>query len=270
MQASDSMRQAADALAEAAISVRTHADSTAASADATSHDLDAAGTAVGQLAGSVDEISHQVAAATDVAREAVQRADASHAKIQGLAEAATRIGDVVHLISAIASQTNLLALNATIEAARAGAAGKGFAVVAGEVKALATQTARATADISVQIASVRTATEEAVQAMAEVGHTIGKMDAVTNAIASAVERQSTTSREIASSMRSVSDATGQTAQAMQQLTEVADGAGMLSGNVLHAATDIGRSAETLRNDVDQFLAATADDGAAGLDGVRAA
>lgn len=262
MQASDGMHRAADALADAAMGVRTRAGSTAASADVTAHDLDSVGTAVAQLTDSVGEISRQVAAASKVAQEAVQRADASHAKIRGLADATSRIGDVVRLINAIAGQTNLLALNATIEAARAGTAGKGFAVVAGEVKALATQTERATADISQQIAAVRTATEEAVQAMAEVGHAIGRMDAVTGAIAAAVEQQGTTSRQIAASMTSVSQATGQTTQAMRHLTEVADSAGSLSANVLHAATDIGHNAETLRAEVDQFLAATAEDGAA--------
>ena len=111
-----------------------------------------------------------------------------------------RIGDVVRLIDSIAGQTNLLALNATIEAARAGDAGKGFAVVAGEVKALAAQTAKATAEIGAQIETVRGATEETVAAMNEIGGIIGRMGDVSTAISAAVEEQSVTTREIASSI----------------------------------------------------------------------
>jgi methyl-accepting chemotaxis protein len=256
---SDGMRRAADALAEAAAGVRTRAGDTEASAGAASRDLAAVGTAVAQLASSVDEISRQVAAASQVARVAVQQAEASHGKIRGMAVATARIGDVVHLISGIAAQTNLLALNATIEAARAGDAGKGFAVVAGEVKALATQTAKATAEIGAQIAAVRAATEDSVQAMAEVGQTIGQMDSVTEAIAAAVEQQSVSSRQIAASVQSVAGATEQTTHAMRQVTEVASGAGSRSQEVLRAAADIGRDADTLRAEVDRFLAATAED-----------
>ena len=135
--------------------------------------------------------------AAAVARQAVERAEVSHGTMQGLSEATARIGDVVRLISDIASQTNLLALNATIEAARAGEAGKGFAVVAGEVKALAAQTASATAEISNQIGTVRGSTGEAVSATAEIGNLIGRMDEVTAAISAAVEQQTATTREIA-------------------------------------------------------------------------
>ena len=152
--------------------------------------------------------------------------------MQGLSEATARIGDVVHLINDIASQTNLLALNATIEAARAGEAGKGFAVVAGEVKALAAQTAKATAEIGSQIDTVRTATSEAVTAMAEIGGIIGKINEVSAAIAAAVEQQNATTHEIAASVQAVSNATAGTAQAMEHVVSVADNAGSASRDVL--------------------------------------
>ena len=155
--------------------------------------------------------------------------------MQGLSEATARIGDVVHLISDIASQTNLLALNATIEAARAGEAGKGFAVVAGEVKALAAQTAKATAEIGSQIDTVRTATSDAVTAMAEIGGIIGKINEVSAAIAAAVEEQNATTHEIAASVQAVSNATAGTAQAMEHVVPVADDAGTASRDVLWRA-----------------------------------
>ena len=156
--------------------------------------------------------------------------------------------------------TNLLALNATIEAARAGEAGKGFAVVAGEVKALAAQTAKATAEIGSQIDTVRTATSDAVTAMAEIGGIIGKINEVSAAIAAAVEQQNATTHEIAASVQAVSNANGlMPAQAMENVVSVANNAGSASRDVLTGAVQIGREAETLRTEVDQFLVAVRDD-----------
>jgi methyl-accepting chemotaxis protein len=215
--------------------------------------------AVEQLTSSVDEVSRQVAAAAQVAREAVQRAEISNGSMRGLADATARIGDVVQLITGIAAQTNLLALNATIEAARAGDAGKGFAVVAGEVKTLAAQTAKATADIGDQIAAVRAATEQSILAMSEVGKIIGRMDEVAASVATAVEQQSLTTREIAASVQAVSVATDQTTHAMEDVSGVADSAGTVSQDVLLAAGTIGKEAENLRAEVDDFLTAVRDD-----------
>jgi methyl-accepting chemotaxis protein len=194
-----------------------------------------------------------------VARTASDRAAANHAMMQGLTDAALRIGEAVRLIDGIADQTNLLALNATIEAARAGEAGKGFAVVAGEVKALARQTADATAAIDAQILAVRGATEGAVAAMTEIGSIIGSMDTVTTAISAAVEQQSVTTREIASNVQAVSIATRQAAQAMTEVVEAADEAGRVSRTVLDGVATIGREATSMRAEIDQFLVAVRDD-----------
>lgn len=256
----EGMRRAADRLATAAMGVRSQAGDTASIAGDAARDLTAVAAAADELAGSIDQISHEVAAASGVAREAVARAAASHAKIAELEAAAGRIGDVLHLIDEIAGRTNLLALNATIEAARAGEAGRGFAVVAGEVKALAAQTAKATSEIAGQIGTIRASTADAVQAMHEVGQSIGRMDAVTGTIAAAVQQQGETTRQIANSVQAVTGATQQTSQAMRQLIGVADDAATLSDAVLAAASGVGREAETLRAEVDRFLAATQDDG----------
>ena len=255
----DGMRRAASMMAEAASRVREQAGSTVTRAVQASQDLSAVAAAVEQLTGSVDEVSRQVAATAQVAREAVQRAEAGHGSMRGLADATGRIGDVVQLIAGIAAQTNLLALNATIEAARAGDAGKGFAVVAGEVKTLAAQTAKATADIGGQIASVRQATEQSIAAMSEVGNIIGRMDEVATSVAAAVEQQSTTTREIASNVHAVSVATDQTAHAMEDVSGVADTAWTVSQEVLQSAEAIGRNSEKLRVEVDDFLTAVRDD-----------
>ena len=262
-ESSAKMRAAAEAMAAAATSVHTEAHATSAGAAKSSQDLTAVAAAVEELTSSVGEITRQVAASADVARQAVQRAEASQSTMKGLSDATARIGDVVHLISDIAGQTNLLALNATIEAARAGEAGKGFAVVASEVKTLAAQTGKATAEIGSQIEMVRAATAEAVEAMTEIGTIIGKIDEVSAAIAAAVEQQSATTREIASSVQAVSGATAASANAMEHVVGVADDAGASSRDVLAASSEIGREAETLKVEVDQFLTAVRDDGDSG-------
>ena len=251
----DAMRSAAAAMAEASSGVHAEATGTAASAVKSSQDLVSVAAAVEQLTASVDEISRQITSAAEVSHQAVQRAEAGQNSIRGLTDSTARIGDVVRLISDIAGQTNLLALNATIEAARAGEAGRGFAVVAGEVKTLAAQTAKATAEIGHQIETVRGATEQTVKAMTEVGHIIGKMDEVTAAISAAVEQQSASTRGIASSIQDVSHATAGSARAMEQVVAVADRAGEVSRDVSAGAGGIGQQAETLRTEVDQFLAA---------------
>ncbi len=253
--AAETMRLASEGMAKSAGTVHTGARATAEGANKSSQDLTAVAAAVEQLTSTVAEISRQMAASSDVARQAVQRAEASHGTMQSLSEATVRIGDVVHLISEIAGQTNLLALNATIEAARAGEAGKGFAVVAGEVKVLAAQTAKATAEISSHIDTVRRVTNDAVTAMAEITTIIGRIDEVSVAISAAVEEQSVTTREIASSVQAVSQSTEATAHAMERVVSVADEAGNTSRDVLAGAADIGRESETLRTEVDQFLTA---------------
>jgi methyl-accepting chemotaxis protein len=253
------MRRVADELATAAAGVRAQAGDTASDAQGAARDLASVAAAAEELAASSAEISRQVTSVSAIARETVERAGASYGKITGLAAGAARIGDVVGLIGEIASRTSLLALNATIEAARAGEAGKGFAVVAGEVKALAAQTAKATAEIAEQIATIRASSTEAVRAMDEVSQSIGRMDAVTESVAAAVEQQGAATRQIAASVQAASGATEQTTQAMGVLAGVADSTATLSGAVLHAATGVGQQAETLHAEIDRFLVATRDD-----------
>ncbi len=259
--ASGNMRGAADTMTQAAAAVHSEASETAEGAGRSSADLIAVAAAVEQFSASVSEISRQVTVSSDVAKQAVQRAEASQATIRELSESTVRIGDVVRLIEGIASQTNLLALNATIEAARAGDAGKGFAVVAGEVKTLAAQTARATAEIATQIGTVRAATDETVAAMNDIGAIIGRMGEVSTAISAAVEEQSATTREIAASVQGVASSTAQAAQAMEHVVQVAVQAGDASRNILSEASEIGTESEKLRHEVEAFLnAVKADSG----------
>ena len=143
-----------------------------------------------ELSASVIEVGRRTTEAAEVTSEAVARTDETTDRIRHLADAAQKIGDVVDLINGIANQTNLLALNATIEAARAGEAGKGFAIVAHEVKALANQTAAATAEIATQVTGIQEETRLAVQAMHDVAATVDKVRGIATAIADAVRQQS--------------------------------------------------------------------------------
>ena len=255
----EAMRSASEAMSEAARAVNVEAQETAAGTEKSSHDLTVVAAAVEELSATVNEISRHVAASGGVARQAVERAEASHGTMQRLAEATGRIDEVVHLIADIARQTNLLALNATIEAARAGESGKGFAVVAGEVKVLAAQTAKATAEISSQIRMVHVAASSAVTAMNEVGEIVRRIDEVSTAIAASVEEQSVATREIAASVQDVSQATRQAAQAMARVVEVGQSAHGVSRDVLAGATEITRESAHLRLEVDQFLTAIRSD-----------
>jgi methyl-accepting chemotaxis protein len=253
VQSAADMRTAAGDMSEAARRTRDSTSHAVESASVSSRNLNAVAVAAEEMAASVREISQQVAHVTSVVRDAVERASETDAKVASLADAAERIGDVARLISDIAGQTNLLALNATIEAARAGDAGKGFAVVAGEVKALAAQTAHATEQIGAQIDAIRTATGEAVGAVRKVGSAIGQVDSVATAIAAAIEQQAAATQEISGSVQRVTSATGDAAQAMTQVLVIAGQTDTASQSVLTAAAEVGRTAETLRVEVDGFL-----------------
>ena len=210
-------------------------------------------TAADQLAGSIREISQQVTQSSKMTGEAVSQAEHTDLIVRGLAESAQKIGEVVNLITDIASQTNLLALNATIEAARAGDAGKGFAVVAGEVKNLANQTARATEEISTQIASVQATTKEAVSAIQSIAATISEIDGIASAIASAVEEQGAATQEIARNVEQAADGTGQVSANIGDITGVVSETGHAATQVLEAAHDLSRQAGFLSSEVNAFI-----------------
>ncbi len=223
--------------------------------NAASDKIQAVAAAAEELSGSIAEIQRQASRSSQSAGQTMQQAQQADHTLASLATAAQRIGEVVGLISNIAAQTNLLALNATIEAARAGEAGKGFAVVASEVKALATQTARATDDITGLVGEIQKVAEQSVAAIRQVSTAIAGQSQIAEEIAHAVEQQSAATSEIAGS---VSDAAGSVVQvdgAMGQVTGAAEEAGDMSRQVSQASSNLARNATMLQDEITRFFAA---------------
>ncbi|MDC7787514.1 methyl-accepting chemotaxis protein [Rhodoplanes sp. TEM] len=231
-----------------------HLSVTVATASETaSTNVQSVATATAEMTSSVNEISRQVQESTRIAGAAVSQAEKTDQRIAALSEAASRIGDVVELITAIAGQTNLLALNATIEAARAGEAGKGFAVVAQEVKALAAQTGKATGEIGAQIAAMQSATRDSVAAIKEIGGTIAHISEIAAAIAAAVEQQGAATAEVARNIQQASEGTAEVARTIGEVSRGAGATEAASEQVRNSATVLASEGGKLKDEVNRFL-----------------
>ncbi|MGD0024967.1 MAG: PAS-domain containing protein [Xanthobacteraceae bacterium] len=215
--------------------------------------VDIASTAADELSKSIAEINRQLVRATEVVRAAAIEAQSTNADIAGLAQAAQKIDDVVKLIQSVAGQTNLLALNATIEAARAGTAGKGFAVVASEVKALAVQTAKATAVIAGQIAEVQSSTQSAVRAIASISGRMQEIRQFTAAIAASVEQQHAATSEISNNVAAAASGTKSVVAVLQRVSTAIADMRNSAETVLAASASVEKAADSLRGSVDGFL-----------------
>jgi methyl-accepting chemotaxis protein len=247
------MLSASSLLADAAdlASEKTGGAATAAGeASANVRDIAAAAE---ELAVAVSEINRQVVQSNAIATKAVSEAARTSDSVKELSEVGRRIGDVIKLITAIAEQTNLLALNATIEAARAGEAGRGFAVVAGEVKALSSQTAKATEEIGAQITAMQSATGRSIQAIAGIERTIREIGEISGAIASAVTQQGAATQEIARSVEVAARRTNETTDEVVRVGEATENTRASATSVKTLADDLAAAAGQIRAQVDQFF-----------------
>jgi methyl-accepting chemotaxis protein len=248
------LEAAAGTLTRTAETTQSLSSQVAGASEEASSNMQSVASATEELSASVDEIGRRVKESSQIAGAAVRQAEQTDGRIGKLSRAAQEIGDVVKLITAIAEQTNLLALNATIEAARAGDAGRGFAVVASEVKSLASQTARATDEISNHIMGMQGATQESVAAIKEIGGTIGKISDIANTIANAVEQQSAATQEIARSVQNVAQGTQEAAASVMQVNRGATETGSASEEVLNSARTLSSESTRLRDELDRFMA----------------
>jgi methyl-accepting chemotaxis protein len=252
--ASGELTAAATMLTTAAESTQVLSTTVAAASEQASANVQSVASATEEMTASIGEIARQVQESSAIAGEAVEQARKTDERIIKLAQAASRIGDVTKLITTIAEQTNLLALNATIEAARAGEAGRGFAVVAQEVKLLAAQTAKATSEISGQIAEMQAATQDSVAAIKEIGGTIARVSEISTMIAVAVDEQGAATEEISRNVLQAATGTLKVAGNMSEVNEGAAKTGAASGEVLSAAQSLSDQSDRLKTEVQKFVA----------------
>ncbi|GAA0786550.1 hypothetical protein GCM10009077_41070 [Roseibium denhamense] len=252
-QTAEDLDGTAKSLTEIAGNSSAQASDTKNASTVASENVSMVASAAEELAASISEISNQVERTAEVVGRATEGTRMTNEKVAGLAESAGKIGEVVTLIQAIAEQTNLLALNATIEAARAGEAGKGFAVVAAEVKELATQTSKATEEISAQISAIQSATQDSVSAIEDITRTMDEVNSYTNAIASAVAQQGSATTEISQNVQQAAEGTGIVTRNMSGLSSAVDQTASSADDVVRAAGELSTRTDQLRTEVDRFL-----------------
>lgn len=248
------MQSTAQSMTATASDASSRAATVSAASESSSNNVGTVAAAAEELSSSVGEISRQVARSSEIASKAVGDAERTNATVGALSTGAEKIGEVVKLIHSIAAQTNLLALNATIEAARAGESGRGFAVVASEVKALANQTAKATEEISAQVAAMQASTSEAVTSIGGITETIAQMSEITVSISTAIDQQGDATREIARNIQSVAAGSSEINANIGGVTTAAAATGKAASEVLSNARELDNQSGMLRSAVDVFLA----------------
>lgn len=251
--ASNELETTARSMSGTATEAQDQAGSASNLADQVGGGVQTVAAAAEELNASIREINRQVEQATRATEQAVDTVKETDTTVRALVDGADRIGEVIGLITSIAGQTNLLALNATIEAARAGESGRGFAVVASEVKNLASQTAKATEEISAQITEIQEATQKAVSAIDGIVKTIEEVSSINRVIASAVEEQNKATAEIASTVQHTAEATSTVTRNIASVSSAANETGRVATGVLKAAANLSNQSTSLTSEVDNFI-----------------
>ncbi len=251
--AAKEMQDTASSMAATAEETTRQSTAVAGASEQTTNYVKTVAASAADLSTSVSEIGRHAAQSTDIAGKAVEEARGTNETVRSLADAAEKVGQVIEIIGTIAAQTNLLALNATIEAARAGEAGKGFAVVATEVKALATQTAKATKDIEAQIAGMRGATGQTVAAIDRIAATIQEISTIAAGIAASVEKQGAAAQEITRNVQQAATGTHEVGMNIGGVMRAAVDTGSAAQQVLNSAAALATQSDNLRKEVQQFV-----------------
>jgi len=247
------MKTTAKTLSGIANEADQQAQAVSASSGTASSKVQSVAAATEELGSSINEISQQAVQANGIVARAAEIVQSADRQITRLSHGADQIGSIVKVIRDIAEQTNLLALNATIEAARAGETGRGFAVVASEVKVLATQTARATEEISEQIGDIQGFTTEAVDAIRSIGEVMEDIGEFAALIVSAVQEQNASTHEIARNVQDTANVAKELTDSMAVVTDTISGTNHSATDVLHVSNALAEQASGLEAAVDDFL-----------------
>ncbi|MEM5582789.1 methyl-accepting chemotaxis protein [Roseibium sp. AS2] len=252
--ASTELQSTAQSMSGIAEETSNQATSVAAATEEATTNVATVSSATEELSSSIGEINSRVSQASTISRQAVDEVAKTEGQMDQLSQTAEKIGEVISMISDIAEQTNLLALNATIESARAGEAGKGFAVVASEVKALASETAKATDNISTLIKEIQEQTQTSVTSIGEIGGIIARINETTTDIAAAMDQQDTATREIAQNVTEAANGTQAVSENIVSVTQSSQETGAAASQVTMAASELSGQASKLKIEVDSFLA----------------
>jgi methyl-accepting chemotaxis protein len=250
--ASEELTSVSQQMSAAAEETTAQANLVSAAAEQVSGNARTVSGSIENLVASIHDIARNAQSAATTARQAVDMATTTSTTMNALGHSSNEIGAVVKVINSIAEQTNLLALNATIEAARAGEAGKGFAVVANEVKELARETAKATEDIGGRIEGMQGEARRAVEAIAEIGSVIEKIDALQTKIAAAVEEQSVTTGEIGRNIAEATTGSAEIAENIVQVARAAQSTAEGAANTQVSSQELSRMAQALQRLVEDY------------------
>ena len=247
------MKQQAQTMVDSAKNTDQHSSSIASASEQAAQNVSGVASAAEELSASLQEIGRQVSVSSNLTEETLKETEVTDSVVSELAETAGQIGNVLNLINEIAAQTNLLALNATIEAARAGEAGKGFAVVASEVKGLASQTTKATEEISKQIDQMQSASTNAVGAVHGIKGMIVRINETVQMMETAVHEQNTATLEITKNVQMASERTGEVSKSVSDVSNMASISGNAAGKLLESVGELSEQSSTLQTEVDAVL-----------------